>query len=58
MANRSLYAIFTRVWLGERARQPGRPATFDRVPDAFLLPDASAKPGLHSPAIFRIIIPR
>jgi hypothetical protein len=32
----ALYQIFTRVWLGELARQLGRPATFDQVPDAFL----------------------
>ncbi len=34
--NPSLYQVNTRVWLGERARTLGRPATLDDVDDAFL----------------------
>ncbi|HEX8199445.1 MAG TPA: alpha-amylase family glycosyl hydrolase, partial [Isosphaeraceae bacterium] len=32
----ALYEINTRVWLGELSRRPGRPATFDDVPDEAL----------------------
>ena len=32
----ALYQINTRVWLTDRARRLGRPATLDDVPDAEL----------------------
>ncbi len=32
----SLYQVNTRVWLTERARRLGRPATLDDIPDPFL----------------------
>jgi hypothetical protein len=40
----SLYQINTRVWLTERSRELGRPATLDDVPNAEL--DRLARPVL------------